>query len=76
MAEPWLGPVPLLYVIGSSSTSVQVTVPVWSASSAPELASGEHSGAAFVALIVSCMFAVFELAEPSLARNVNVSEPL
>ena len=51
-------------------------MPVWSASSAPELVSAEHRGAAFVALIVSCMLAVFELAEPSLARNVNVSEPL
>ena len=55
---------------------MQVTVPVWSASSAPELESVEHTGAAFVALIVSCMVAVFEFAEPSLARNVNVSEPL
>ena len=51
-------------------------MPVWSASSAPELVSAEHRGAAFVALIVSAMLAVFELAEPSLARKVNVSEPL
>ena len=33
------------------------------------------AGAALVALIVSCMVAGLELTEPSLARNVNASEP-
>ena len=51
-------------------------MPVWSASSAPELESAEQTGASFVPLTVIAIVAVFESTVPSLARNVKLSAPL
>ena len=51
-------------------------VPVWSASSLPELVSAEQTGASLTALTVIVMVTVVELAVPSLARKVKLSAPL
>ncbi len=59
----------------SPSASVQVIVPAWSASSLPELVSAEQTGASLTEVTVIDRVTVFELAEPSLARNVKLSEP-
>ncbi len=55
---------------------MQLRVPVWSASSAPELESSEQTGASFVLLTVIAIVAVFESRVPSLALNVKLSAPL
>ena len=61
---------------GSPSASVHTIVPDWPASSSPELESAVHTGAAFVAETVRSIVALFESADPSLALNVKLSEPL
>ena len=60
----------------SPSASVQVIVPVWSASSLPELESAEQTGASLTGSTVIDMVTVLELTVPSLARNVKLSGPL
>ena len=55
---------------------MHVIVPDWSASSLPELVSAEQTGASLTEVTVIDRVTVFELAEPSLARNVKLSEPL
>ena len=55
--------------------SVQATLPAWSVSSSPVLASPEHEGASFTALIVIVTAAVSGPSGP-IAVKLNASVPL
>ena len=50
-------------------------MPVWSASSLPELASSAQTGASLTAVTVIDIATAVEFTLPSLARNVKLSEP-
>ena len=75
VAVPSAGSPTFAYVRSSSSASVHARVPVWSASSAPELVSAAQTGASLTPVTVIDIVIVLEFTVPSLARNVKLSVP-
>ena len=73
---PWAGPAIRLKASGSPSTSDAVTVPVSGVSSAVVVDTALAAGALFTGVIVIATVAAVESSAPSLAWNVNESDPL
>ncbi len=73
---PCAGPVTLLYVSVSPSTSVAVTLPVTGVSSFVLLLESLATGASFTAVTVSVTVFVDESSVPSFPLNVKLSLPL